>query len=68
MTARENVHQLVDTLPEGSLGDVLDYLESLVESDEPLSPEMLAAIEESREDFRQGRTLTLEEYSRTRGL
>jgi hypothetical protein len=26
MTVRENVHQLVDTLPEDRLADVLDYL------------------------------------------
>lgn len=68
MTVRENVHQLVDTLPEGSLEDVLDYLESLAEPDEPLSAEALAAIEEGREDFRNGRTVTLEEYCRKQGL
>jgi hypothetical protein len=68
MTVRENVHQLVDTLPEGSLEDVLDYLENLAEPDEPLSAEALAAIEEGLDDIRNGRTITLEEYRRTRGL
>jgi hypothetical protein len=68
MTVRENVHQLVDTLPEGSLEDVLDYIESLSEPDEPISAETIAAIEEGLDDIRNGRTITLEEYRRTRGL
>ncbi len=39
MTVRENLHQLVETLPEERL-----------------------------EDIRAGRTITLEDYRRTRGL
>ncbi len=64
---RENVHQLVDTLPEERLADVLDYL-NLIEDDDTLTPEEEAAIEEGLEDVRQGRTITIEEYKRTRGL
>jgi predicted transcriptional regulator len=67
MTVRENVHQLVDTLPEERLADVLDYL-NLIEDDDTLTPEEEAAIEEGLEDVRQGRTITIEEYKRTRGL
>jgi hypothetical protein len=68
MTVRENVHQLVDTLPEERLADVLDYLTELQDGDEPLSSETKAAIEEGLEDLRHGRTITLEEYRRTRGV
>jgi hypothetical protein len=68
MTVRENVHQLVDTLPEDRLNDVLDYLEELGEPDEALSVETQAAIEEGLDDIRNGRTITLEEYRRTRNL
>jgi hypothetical protein len=68
MTVRENVHQLVDILPEDRLDDVLDYLAELGEPDEPLSAETLAAIGEGLDDIRSGRTITLEEYRRTRGL
>ena len=67
MTVRENLHQLVDALPEERLDDVLDYL-NLIEDDDTLTPEEEAAIEEGLEDVRQGRTITLEEYKRTRGL
>ena len=68
MTVRENVHQLVDTLPEERLEDVLDYLEDLGDTDEPLSAETRTAIEEGLDDIRNGRTITLEEYRRTHGL
>ncbi len=66
MTIRENVHQIVDTLPDERLEDVLDYLAELSEPDEPLTKETRAAIEEGLNDIRNGRTITLEEYRRTR--
>jgi hypothetical protein len=68
MTVRENVHQIVDTLPEERLDDVLDYLAEMSEPDELLSGETRAGIEEGLNDIRSGRTIALEEYRRTRGL
>jgi hypothetical protein len=68
MTVRENVHQIVDALPDERLEDVLDYLAELIEPDQPLSAETRASIEEGLDDIRHGRTITLEEYRRTRGL
>jgi hypothetical protein len=68
MSARENVHQLVDTLPEERLDDVLDYLAELQDGEEPLSAETQVAIDEGVDDIRTGRTIPLEEYRRTRGL
>jgi hypothetical protein len=68
MTVRENVHQLVDILPEDRLDDLLDYLAEPGEPDKPMSGETLAAIEEGLDDIRDGRTITLEEYRRTRCL
>jgi hypothetical protein len=65
MTVRDNVHQLVDTLPEERLADVPDYLAELQDGEEPLSSETEAAIEEGLDDLRHGRTITLEEYRRT---
>jgi hypothetical protein len=67
MTVRENVHKIVDTLPDERLEDVLDYLAELSEPDEPLSGKTRAAIEEGLNDIRDGRTIGLEEYRRTRG-
>jgi predicted transcriptional regulator len=68
MTVRENVHQLVDALPESRLADALDYLADLQDTDVSLTPETQAAVEEGLEDLRNGRTITLQEYRRTRGL
>jgi predicted transcriptional regulator len=67
MTVRENVHQLVDTLPDERLADVLDYLADLNDTDE-VGAETKAAVEEGLEDIRAGRTITIEEYRRTRDL
>jgi hypothetical protein len=64
MTVRDNVHHLVDTLPEERLADVLDYLAERQDGEEPLSSETEAAIEEGLDDLRHGRTITLEEYRR----
>jgi predicted transcriptional regulator len=66
MTVRESVHQIVDALPEDRLADLLDYLADLQDTDETLSPETAAAIEEGLADIRAGRTVTLAEYRRTR--
>jgi hypothetical protein len=52
VTVRENVHQLVDMLPEGQLDDALDYLAELSEVDEPMSADVLAAVDEARVDYR----------------
>jgi predicted transcriptional regulator len=68
MTVRENVHQLVDALPEDRLDDALDYLADLGDTEVPLSAATEAAIEEGLDDIRNGRTISLEEYRRTRGL
>jgi hypothetical protein len=67
MSVRENVHQLVDTLPEDRLADALDYLAELNDTEE-ISAETQAAIDEGLDDIRNGRTITLDEYRQTRGL
>ncbi|HXP85642.1 MAG TPA: hypothetical protein VN841_13025 [Bryobacteraceae bacterium] len=67
MTVRDNVHQLIDALPEDRLSDVLDYLAELSDTDE-LSAETQAAIDEGFDDIRNGRTISLDEYRRTRGV
>ncbi len=67
MSVRENVHRLVDTLPEDRLADAADYLAELSDMAE-ITLETEAAIKEGLDDIRAGRTITLEEYRRTRGL
>jgi hypothetical protein len=67
MSVRDEVHSLVDALPEEHLEDARDYLAELNDSDE-LTPDTLAAVEEGMNDLRHDRAVTLEEYRRTRGL
>jgi hypothetical protein len=67
MTARDSLHRLIDTLPEERIADALDYVTELNDTGE-LSAETEAAIEEGLTDIHEGRTVTLEEYRRTRGL
>ena len=68
MTVRENVHQLIDELPDDRLADIRDYIADLQDEDTPLGPETTAAIEEGLDDIRNGRTISLADYRRTRGL
>jgi hypothetical protein len=68
MTVRESVHKLIDGLPEERLADVRDYIADLRDEDATLSPDTSAAMEEGLEDIRNGRTISLVDYRRTRGL
>ena len=61
MTIRENVHELVDRVPDERLGDVFDYLTDAGEPDESLSAGTHAAIDEGLEDMRNGRTISLDD-------
>lgn len=70
MTARDDLHHLVDELPEAYLGQARDLLQGLRDSEdaEVLTPEELARIEAGREAIRRGDYITMEEYKRQRGL
>jgi hypothetical protein len=68
MNVREDVHQLIDALPEERLGDVRDYIADLQGGDTTLDTGTVAAIEEGLDDIRNGRTISLADYRRTRGL
>ena len=78
MTTRQDLHQLVDELPESAVAEAARLLTALradedpllkafMEApidDEPLTEEEIAAIEEGREDVRAGRVLSHEETRR----
>ena len=68
MTVRENVHQLIDSLPEESLAELRDCIADLQGEDATIHPESQAAIEEGLNDIRNGRTISLADYRQTRGL
>ncbi len=61
MTARKQV------LPESDLHAAQRYLESLLDSDEPLSPGEIEEIQDSIESIRRG-NMTLADFERKHGV
>lgn len=67
MSVREDLHKLVDQLPDDAAQDVLQYarfvltLEAAPEDDEPLTDEDLAALSEAEQDIKAGRVTPHEE-------
>jgi len=75
MLARDDLHTLLDAIPEDRLPAVREALERLAdpvllaflmapEDDEPLTDEDIAAIEEGKADIARGDTVPLEEVER----
>ena len=73
MIARDELHTILDSIPEDRLDAARDALAALAdpvllallnapEDDEPVTEEDLQAIAEGEEDQRLGRTITLEAY------
>jgi hypothetical protein len=73
MIARDELHTILDSIPEDRLDAAREALAALAdpvllallsapEDDEPLTDEDLRAIAEGEEDRRLGRTISLEEY------
>lgn len=68
MTAREQIHKLVDALPEQKLPQLREIIEELTSEDGSLSEKTREAIREGLDDIQRGDTISVEEYRRTRGL
>jgi hypothetical protein len=73
MIARDDLHTILDSIPEDRLDAAREALAALAdpvllallnapEDDEPLTEEDLQALEEARADREAGRTITLDEY------
>ncbi len=67
MTVKEEIHALVDELPEDAAAEVLDYLHWLTAETETLSEEELARVQRGEEQIARGEYVTLEELRRLRG-
>ncbi len=71
MTVREELHRILDELPEEELADVRQFIDDLKagsEGEEPLDSETLAAIQEGLEDIKAGRTVSWDQVKRENGL
>ena len=75
MIARDELHTLLDAIPEDRLAAAREALAALADpvwlalisapkDDEPLTEEDLQAIAEGQEDARLGLTISLDEYER----
>ena len=70
MTAKEQVHSLVEGMSEGQAEELLEelrYLSAAVD-DAPLTEEDIASIDRGVQDIRAGRVISLDQYERERGL
>ena len=71
MTVREQIHLLVDELPESYLERARRFLQDLRASktdDEFLDADALASLDRGLADIRAGRVKALDDYERERGL
>lgn len=73
MVDRQSLHNLIDELPETQLDAVRRMLEDLradavAASDDILSSEELAEIEEAKAEIRDGRWVTLDQIKSENGL
>ncbi len=69
MVAREELHRLVDLLPEEDWTEAQQLLFSFIIDDEPVTPEDLAAAAaEGEAQIARGEFVTLDELKRNFGL
>jgi len=67
MTAREELHHLVDSLAEDEVATARQYIEDL-RHDDALDSQSLAAVREGLDDIQHGRVMDVGEYRHTRGV
>lgn len=65
MTVKEELHQLVELLPEANATEALDYLRWLLGKEDELSVDELALVRTGEEEIARGGFLTLAELKRT---
>ena len=71
MTVRDELHTIVDELPEEDLLELRQFVNDLkadTEEEETVTAESLAAIREGLEDLRAGRTVSWEQVKSENGL
>jgi hypothetical protein len=64
---RDQLHAIVDSLPDDLLPDAISALTDL-EDDEPLSEQEAADVQSALDDIEHGRMISLKDYESQRGL
>jgi hypothetical protein len=65
---REELHELVDEIPDEHLESAAALLVEIVEDDEPLTVDDIAGLAESEADVAAGRTRPMSEVTQELGL
>ena len=71
MTVRDELHTIVDELPEDELLELREFVNDMradTEEEETVTAESLAAVREGLEDIKAGRTVSWEQVKRENGL
>lgn len=68
MSTRDEIQLIVSRLPDEKLDEVRELLEEFTSENEAVTNETEAAIGEGLNDIQSGRTVTLDEFKRTRRL
>ena len=66
MAVRDELHHLVDQLPDGDAAEALDYVRWLSSDGETLSSDELDAVRTGEEQIVRGEYVTLDELARSR--
>ena len=65
MTAKEELHQLIDRLPDEQARDLLEDLRDAADTDgPPLDEEVLASLDRGLADIAANRTISLDDFER----
>jgi hypothetical protein len=68
MSLKDELHRLVDLLPELEAPRALAFLRECLEDPEYLTVEEEAAVVQAREEFSRGETISLEQFKAEHGL
>lgn len=68
METKEELHRIVDLLPQPEAEDALEYLRWLIADEETLTPDELAAVEVAESQVKAGNYVTLTDLARSLSL
>ena len=65
MTTKDEIHVLVESLPDAVADDALDYLRWLAAESDALTEEDLSAVKQGEKEIAQGETVSLADLKKS---
>jgi hypothetical protein len=65
MTTKDQIHVLVESLPDEAADDALDYLRWLAAESDTLTDDELSAVEQGEVEIARGETVSLSDLKRS---